>query len=100
MEALAALADPTRIRIVEELVAGPMTANEVVSLFSISQPSISRHLRILREAGLVSAEPVGRQRLYHLDPQPLAEIDVWLARFRQFWSDKLDALEIHMDEGN
>lgn len=100
MEALAALADPTRIRIVEELAIRPLTANEVVGLFSISQPSVSRHLRILREAGLVSAQPIGRQRLYHLDPKPLAEIDIWLAGFRKFWSDKLDALEIQMDEGN
>ncbi len=75
-----------------------MTANEVVGLFSISQPSVSRHLRILREAGLVTAHAKGRQRLYQLEPQPLREVDAWLAQFRRLWTEKLDALETHMNE--
>ena len=72
--------------------------SEIVELFSISQPSISRHLRILREAGLVSVQPEGRQRLYDLDPRPLHEIDSWLERYRKFWARKLDSLEQHLDE--
>ena len=98
MQAFGALADPTRARIVDSLAAGPRTVNEIVKLFSITQPSISRHLRILREAGLVSVHPEGRQRLYRLDPRPLREIDRWLDRYRQFWADRLDALERHMDQ--
>ena len=89
MNAFAALADPTRAQIVEALASGNHTANEIVDLFPISQPSVSRHLRVLREAGLVSVESAGRQRVYRLEPAPLREIDDWLARYRKFWSRKL-----------
>ena len=98
MNAFGALADPVRIEIVEALAAGDRTVNEIVELFDISQPAISRHLRVLREAGLVSARPEGRQRIYRLDPEPLREIDGWLARYRRFWARRLDALERHLDE--
>ena len=98
MNAFAALADPTRARIVDTLATRGHTVNEIVRLFSISQPSISRHLSILREAGLVSVHPHGRQREYRLDPAPLREIDRWLDRYRQFWAAKLDALERHLDQ--
>ena len=97
MQAFAALADPTRSRIVEALASGPHTVNQIVELFSISQPSISRHLRVLREAGLVSVEAAGRQRRYRLEPAPLREIDRWLDRYRRFWAERLDALEDHLD---
>jgi DNA-binding transcriptional ArsR family regulator len=97
MRAFAALADPTRARIVDALAARERTVNEIVELFPISQPSISRHLRILREAGLVSVEASGRLRRYRLDPRPLREIDAWLARYRALWAGRLDALEAHMD---
>ena len=97
MQPFGALADPTRARIVEVLAAGPRTANEIVDLFPSTQPSISRHLRVLREAGLVAVQPSGRQRVYRLDPGPLREIDRWLDRYRRFWTDRLDALEQHMD---
>ena len=98
MNAFAALADPTRARIVDVLASGAHTVNDIVELFPISQPSISRHLRVLREAGLVSVESAGRQRVYRLDPAPLREIDDWLARYRKFWARKLDALDSHLDE--
>ena len=98
MRAFAALADPTRARIVDALAVRERTVNEIVELFPISQPSISRHLRILREAGLVSVEPSGRLRRYRLDPRPLREIDAWLARYRALWTERLGALEAHMDE--
>jgi DNA-binding transcriptional ArsR family regulator len=98
MQAFGALADPTRAQIVDALAARPRSVNEIVALFSISQPSISRHLRVLRDAGLVSVHPDGRQRVYRLDPGPLREIDQWLDRYRKFWARRLDALERHMDE--
>jgi DNA-binding transcriptional ArsR family regulator len=93
----AALADPTRMRIVEALAEHELSVNEVVAMFTVSQPTISRHLRVLRDAGLVSVEPRGSTRLYRLEPAPLREIDRWLNRYRHFWSHKLDALERHMD---
>ena len=98
MNAFAALADPTRAAIVDALADGWHTVNEIVALFPLTQPSISRHLRVLREAGLVSVLPEGQRRVYQLDPRPLREIDQWLERYRKFWSLKLDALERHMDE--
>lgn len=98
MRAFAALADPTRARIIEVLARRPRRVNEIVALFPISQPSISKHLRILREAGLVAVEAQGRERRYRLDPRPLREIDRWLDRYRRFWAGRLDALERHMDE--
>ena len=98
MNVFGALADPTRAEIVEALATRGRTAGEIVELFPISQPSVSRHLRVLREAGLVSVEPQGRKRVYRLDPAPLRELDGWLARYRKFWASKLDALERHMDE--
>lgn len=98
MNAFAALADPTRARIVDALAERGRPVNEIVALFSLTQPSISRHLRILREAGLVSVHPHGQRRVYRLDPRPLREIDHWLDRYRKFWARKLDDLERHMDE--
>jgi len=97
-QAFAALADPTRARIVDALGEQERTVNEIVSLFAITQPSISRHLRILREAGLVTVRPDGQRRVYGLDPRPLREIDQWLDRYRRLWARRLDALERHMDE--
>jgi DNA-binding transcriptional ArsR family regulator len=98
MNAFGALADPTREQIVEALAEGGRTVNEIVAMFSLTQPAISRHLRVLREAGLVSVHPDGQRRIYELDPEPLREIDHWLSRYRRFWAKKLDALERHMDE--
>lgn len=93
MSALEALADPTRRRIVELLVDGERSAGEIASHFPTSRPGISRHLRVLREAGLVQARGEGQRRLYSLDPAPLAELDEWLARYRGFWTNRLDALD-------
>ena len=93
MNALDALADPTRRRIVELLADGERTAGEIASHFRTSRPGVSRHLRVLREHGLVRAREQGQRRLYSLDPAPLAELDAWLARYRRFWTNRLDALE-------
>ena len=98
MNALAALADPKRTRIIEALAERERTAGELVALFSISQPAVSQHLRVLREAGLVAVERVAQRRVYRLDPRPLREIDRWLSGYRRFWAGKLDDLERHMDE--
>ena len=97
MRYFGALADPTRAGIVDALASRERTVSEIVALFPISQPSISRRLRILREAGLVTVEASGRLRRYRLDARPLREIDEWLARYRTLWADRLDALEAHLD---
>jgi len=93
MNALVALADPTRRRIVELLADGERSAGDLASHFATSRPGVSRHLRVLREHGLVTARGDGQRRMYSLDPAPLAELDDWLARYRSFWTNRLDALD-------
>ncbi|MGH2942935.1 MAG: ArsR/SmtB family transcription factor [Solirubrobacteraceae bacterium] len=93
MNALAALADPTRRRIVELLAGGERSAGELAAQFHTSRPGVSRHLRVLREQGLVRTREDGARRLYSLDPAPLAELDGWLQRYRGFWVNRLDALD-------
>ena len=92
MNQLGALADPTRRRIVELLAARDQNAGQLASRFAISQPAVSRHLRLLRESGLVTVRPAGQQRIYSLDPARLVELDEWLTRNRALWSRRLDAL--------
>jgi DNA-binding transcriptional ArsR family regulator len=91
MNALAALADPTRRKIVELLGDGERSAGEIASHFQMTRPGVSRHLRVLRENGLVHARAEGQRRLYALEPEPLAELDEWLGRYRAFWTNRLDA---------
>ena len=93
MNALAALADPTRRRIVELLADREHSAGELASQFQTSRPAVSRHLRVMREHGLVHARAEGTRQLYSLDPAPLAELDEWLGRYRGFWTNRLDALD-------
>jgi DNA-binding transcriptional ArsR family regulator len=93
LNALTALADPTRQRIVELLADSEHSAGEIAAEFRTSRPGVSRHLRVLREQGLVRVRSDGRRRLYSLDPTPFAELDEWLARYRGFWTNRLDALE-------
>jgi len=102
MDALAALADPTRRRILELLTGGEIAAGELCDQFSVSRPAVSRHLRVLREAGLVRARVDGQRRVYALDARPLAELDAWLEPYRRFWAQRLDALdtEIRRDRRN
>ncbi len=92
------LADPIRREIIELLAEGERSAGDLVADFTVSQPAISRHLRILREAGLVRVRAEGQRRIYRLDPAPLATLDEWLARYRHFWSARLDALEVRIAE--
>jgi DNA-binding transcriptional ArsR family regulator len=96
MNALEALADPTRRTIVELLADGERSAGELAARFETSRPAVSRHLRVLREHGLVRARVQGRRRVYSLDPEPLAELDEWLARYRSFWANRLDALGVEL----
>ncbi len=98
MEALAALADPIRREIVETLLVAPEAAGSIASRFDVSRPAVSRHLRVLREAGLVSVERDAQRRVYHIEPGPLNEIDDWMTRYRKFWTTRLDALDAHLEE--
>ena len=98
MTTYAALADPHRRQILDLLREAERSVNELVAHLGISQPGVSKHLRVLREAGLVAARPEGRRRQYVLRAQPLAEVEAWLAPYRAFWSAQLDALERHLEE--
>jgi len=93
MQSLAAIADPTRRRIVELLAQHDRTAGELVEEFDMSAPAISQHLNVLREAGLVTTRAEGQTRIQTLNPAGLDELGDWLERTRTFWSQRLDALE-------
>ena len=99
MDALAALADPTRRELVALLARGEVAAGELADRFAVSRPAISRHLRVLRESGLVQARTEGKRRLYTLDPRPLREIDAWLEPYRDLWAQRLDALDTEIARG-
>jgi DNA-binding transcriptional ArsR family regulator len=98
MLSLAALADPTRRRIVEMLAVRDRTAGEIVQAFDMSAPAISQHLKVLREAGLVAVRAEGQQRIHSVDPAGLDEIEAWLRKTRRFWEKRLDALEAALRE--
>jgi DNA-binding transcriptional ArsR family regulator len=91
------VAEPTRRRILDLLREGDRPVGELVNALGLSQPGVSKHLRVLRDAGLVRVRRQAQQRWYQLDAAPLAEIDEWLAPYRRFWSERLDALERHLD---
>ena len=92
MDTFAALADPIRRSILEMLAHGDRNAGQIADGFSVSRPAISRHLRVLREVGLVAAREHGQQRIYRLEPGPLAEVTNWIDRYSSFWEDRLDRL--------
>jgi DNA-binding transcriptional ArsR family regulator len=98
MTAYTALAETHRRHILDLLRHGERSVNELVEYLKISQPGVSKHLRVLREAGLVEVRPEGRRRWYGLRAQPLAEVDAWLEPYRVYWSGRLDALERHLEE--
>jgi DNA-binding transcriptional ArsR family regulator len=91
------LAERSRRRILDLLLEQPRSVGDLAGLLGLSQPGTSKHLRVLREAGLVEVRPDGRRRLYVLRPEPLAELDAWLAPYRRHWAGRLDALERHLD---
>jgi DNA-binding transcriptional ArsR family regulator len=98
MTTWAALADPNRRAVMELLLERPRAVNELVERLGLSQPGTSKHLRVLREAGLVRVRVDAQKRVYALEPKPLAELDAWLGPYRRLWSNSLDALERHLDE--
>jgi len=91
-----AIADPTRRRVLELLSDRELSAGEIASAFTVSRPAVSRHLRVLREAGLVRSRRDSQRRVYGLEPGPLREVDAWLEKYRRFWPDRLDELEEHL----
>jgi len=95
-----ALGDPHRRALLELLLERPRSVGELVERLKLSQPSTSKHLKVLREAGLVSVRRDAQRRVYALEPRPIAEIDAWLAPYRRLWGQSLDALEQHLDESN
>jgi DNA-binding transcriptional ArsR family regulator len=100
MEAvLRALADKSRRTVLEALTGGPATAGELAALLPIARPGVSRHLRVLREAGLVEVRQQAQRRVYSLRLEPLAEVDEWLGRYRALWEQRLDALHTEVARG-
>ena len=91
------LADPSRRAMLELLLERPRPVGELVDRLGLTQPGTSKHLRVLREAGLVQVRTEAQRRVYALDPGPLAELDVWLAPYRRLWNERLDALGRHLD---
>ena len=97
--ALRALADQSRRTMLDTLAGGPATAGELAALLPIARPGVSRHLRVLREAGLVEFRQEAQRRVYCLRPQPLAEVDEWLGPYRALWEQRLDALHTEIARG-
>lgn len=91
------LAEESRRRILDLLVEEERPVGELVALLPLSQPAVSKHLKVLREAGLVEARTDAQRRIYRVCPEPLREVDDWLAPFRRQWAGHLDALERHLD---
>ena len=91
------LADPTRREILDLVRERELSVGELVQRISLSQPGVSKHLRVLRDAGLVEVRIDAQRRLYRVRPEPLAEMDAWLRPYRLLWADRLDALENHLD---
>jgi DNA-binding transcriptional ArsR family regulator len=92
------LAEPNRRRILDELLRGEAAVGELAERLALAQPAVSKHLRVLKVAGFVAVRQDAQRRLYRLRPQPLAEIDEWLAPYRRLWAERLDALGAHLDQ--
>lgn len=100
MEAvLRALADESRRAMLETLKGGPATAGELAAMLPIARPGVSRHLRVLREAGLVNVRKESQRRVYSLRTEPLAKVDAWLGPYRTIWEHRLDALHTEVARG-
>lgn len=91
------IAEPNRRAILSLLVSSEQSVGDIERQLRISQPTVSKHLRVLREAGFVESTVDAQRRVYRLKPEPFEEMDAWLTPFRQFWSDHVDALERHLD---
>jgi DNA-binding transcriptional ArsR family regulator len=92
-----AIADPSRRALLELLREQPCSVGELVDRLAVNQPRVSKHLRVLRDAGLVRVERDTQRRIYSIDPGPLSELDAWLAPYRSLWNERLDALGRHLD---
>ena len=92
-----ALVEPKRRAVLDLLSQGELSVSELTERLGLTQPQASKHLRVLREAGLVRVEPRGQQRIYAVDPEPMAELDRWLAPYRRLWNRGLDDLGRHLD---
>ena len=100
MDVFEALADPTRRRIVEMLArSGSQPAGRIAAAFNSARPTVSRHLKVMRDAGLVRVHSVAQERYYELAPHELARVEAWLARHRRFWEERLDALVLAAEKG-
>ncbi|HET6971448.1 MAG TPA: metalloregulator ArsR/SmtB family transcription factor [Phenylobacterium sp.] len=97
MSPFEALSEPNRRRILDVLREGERPAGDLVDALSISQPGVSKHLKLLREAGLVSVRADGQRRLYRVEPRGLAELEAWLAPYRRFWAGRLSRLDDHLE---
>ncbi len=91
LQILQTLADPSRLQLVEALLGGERAVNDLVAQMDIHQSGVSRHLRVLEEAGFVQVRPDGARRLYSLRPEPFQELDAWVTRYRALWTARLDA---------
>ncbi len=98
VDVFAALANPARRQILAALREGPKPVLELSRGFAIGRPAVSEHLQVLRRAGLVREEPRGRERYYHLDPRPLGEVDAWLDTFTRYWTERMRALEMLLNQ--
>ncbi|MET8912330.1 metalloregulator ArsR/SmtB family transcription factor [Micromonospora sp. NPDC004551] len=96
-DAFTVLAEPTRRRILDRLRRAESSVSDLVDALGMSQPAVSKHLKVLREAGLVSCRTAAQQRIYRIDVRPLRAVDDWLGPYRRMWADHLDALERHLD---
>jgi DNA-binding transcriptional ArsR family regulator len=94
------IAEPNRRAILSLLVSSQQSVGEIERQLRMSQPTVSKHLRVLRDAGFVESTVDAQRRLYRLKPEPFQEMEAWLAPFRRFWSDRVDALERHLDRMN
>jgi DNA-binding transcriptional ArsR family regulator len=98
MNTFSALAEPNRLHIVELLREKPRSVNEIVESLHLRQPLVSKHLRVLSQAGLVKASPHAQQHIYQLEARPFEELDSWLETFRQLWEGRLDTLDDYLQE--
>lgn len=98
IDVFSALANPARRQILAALREGPCHVTALAQGFRIGRPAVSEHLQVLRRAGLVREEPRGRERYYHLDPRPLAEVEAWLQTFTHYWTERMQALGVLLEE--
>jgi DNA-binding transcriptional ArsR family regulator len=98
VDAISVLAEPSRRRILDELRQADSSVGQLVEKLEMSQPAVSKHLKVLREAGFVASRTAAQQRIYSLEAGPFRALDAWLAPYRRLWTRHLDALERHLEE--